>query len=87
MARKTLYYIHVHQQKMKSNLKAIKNGANPDDLEDPILVKKGKSKTHFTAKEIILGACKMIYDAMGGKILPCGARLVLITEIEPIKVR
>ncbi len=87
MARKTLYYIHVHQQKMKSNLKALKNGAKPEDLEDPILVKKGKTKTHFTAKEIDLGPSTMIYDPMGGKILPCGARLVLITELEPIKVR
>jgi hypothetical protein len=50
----------------------------------PIIIKKGKSKTIANCFEIeFVERTKLVYHFKGGKILPCGARLVAITHVMP----
>ena len=67
-------YIHVNQNKIRSNLK---RGTN-----DPVItVKEGRKNTYCHEVEI-LGPSKVVYGENGEKILNCGARVVIETESE-----
>ena len=87
MARKTLYYIHVHQQRIRQNIKIIKTGGTEKDLKPPMTVKKGKSQTIDYGFEFDVGPGKFKYKPDGSPILGCGARVAFETEVKPIKVR
>ena len=67
-------YIHVNQNKIRSNLKR--------GTTDPVItVKEGRKNTYCHEVEI-LGPSKVIYGHNGEKILSCGARVVIETESE-----
>lgn len=67
-------FIHVNQHVIKANKK---NGTN-----DPVLtVKQGKKNTYgYRVK--ILGASEVIYSGNDSTLLPCGARVAIVTEAE-----
>lgn len=65
-------YIHVNQNKIRSNLK---HGI----LEPVITIKEGQNNTYCHEVEI-LGPSRVIYSETGDKILSCGARVVIETE-------
>ena len=67
-------YIHVNQNKIRSNLK--------HGTTDPVItVKEGRKNTYCHEVEI-LGPSKVVYGENGKKILNCGARVVIETESE-----
>ena len=72
-------YIHVNQNKIRSNLK---HGT----IDPVITVKEGRKNTYCHEVEI-LGPSKVIYGHNGEKILGCGARDVIETESEYKVVR
>ena len=67
-------YIHVNQNKIRSNLK--RGTVNP-----VITIKEGRKNTYCHEVEI-LGPSKVVYGDNGEKILSCGARVVIETESE-----
>lgn len=68
-------YININRHIVASNKKHGKN-------DPPIRVTKGKyGKPSYGHKVTIKGPCEIIYD--GEKpILPCGARVAIVTESE-----
>jgi len=67
-------YIHVNQHKIRSNKKHNKN--------EPVLtVKEGKKNTYGHEVKIH-GESKVIYGGNDKPLLPCGARVVIVTEAE-----
>ena len=72
--RSTKTYIHVNQNKIRSNLKY-------GTLDPVITIKKGRENTYCHEVEI-LGPSKVIYGENGEKILGCGARVVIETEAD-----
>ena len=67
-------YIHVNQHKIRSNKKHNKN--------EPVLtVKEGKKNTYGHEVEIHWES-KVIYGGNNKPLLPCGARVVIVTESE-----
>ena len=78
-----IYYIHVNQLKIRQNNKLIREGRE-DEIMPPIVIKKGKNTTIANCFEIeFVERTKLVYHFKGGKILPCGARLVAITHVMP----
>ncbi len=70
-------YISVNKQIINRNAR---NGTN----EPAISWRIGKSgKSHYVKEITINGPCRLIYDPHK-PILKCGARLVIITELEYI---
>jgi hypothetical protein len=71
----TKKYIHVNQHKIRANLK---NGT-----DDPVItVKEGRKNTYGHAVKIN-GPSEVIYSGGDNKpVLPCGARVVIVTESE-----
>ena len=78
MTTKQKTYIHVHQHKIRSNLKN-------NESEPCITVKKGKSNT-YCHEVHIKGDSKVIYGGNDKPLLSCGARVVIetIAEVECI---
>lgn len=70
----TKKYIHVNQHKIRSNLK---HGTN----EPVITVKEGRKNTYGHSVKIN-GPSEVIYSGDNKPILPCGARVVIVTESE-----
>ena len=67
-------YIHVNQHVIKANKK---NGTN-----DPVLtVKRGRTNT-YGHRVKILGESEVIYSGNEKTLLPCGARVAIVTESE-----
>ena len=67
-------YIHVNQHVIKANKK---NGTN-----DPVLtVKRGRTNT-YGHRVKILGESEVIYSGNDKTLLPCGARVAIVTEAE-----
>ena len=67
-------YIHVNQHVIKANRK---NGTN-----DPVLtVKRGRTNT-YGHRVKILGESEVIYSGNEKTLLPCGARVAIVTESE-----
>ena len=72
-----MYYTHINRNRMASNLK------HGTDL--PVVrIQKGKyGKPRYATKVgFVNGAIE--YKPRGDPILPCGARLVIVTEDEPV---
>lgn len=75
-----MYYTHINRNVIDSNRK---NGTN----DPPVRFQKGKYGTAVYAHEIQLPAgSRVVYDPYG-RILPCGARLVIISEEAPNVLR
>ena len=83
----TDYYIHVHQQRIKQNIKIMKNGGTEKDLKPPITIKRGKSKSIDYGFEFNVGPGKFINKPDGSPLLSCGARVAFVTQTPPEKVR
>jgi hypothetical protein len=74
-----MYYIHINRNVIDSNRK---HGRN----DPPVKFQKGKYGKPTYAHEVSLPAgSRIIYDH-AGTILPCGARLVIMSEEAPIVV-
>ena len=68
----TKKFIHVNQHRIRSNLK---HGTN-----DPVItVKEGRKNTYGHSVRIN-GPSEVIYGGNDKPILPCGARVVIVTE-------
>lgn len=67
-------YIHVNQHKIRSNLKHGKD-------EPVITIKRGKSNT-YCHEVVIKGESRVLYSGNDKPLLPCGARVVIVTESE-----
>ncbi len=65
-------YIHVNQNRIRSNLKQKKL--------DPVITIKDGGVNIYCHEVNILGPSKLIYHPEGEKILPCGARVVIETD-------
>ena len=74
-----MYYIHINRNTIDSNRKNSTN--NP-----PIRYQKGKYGKAVYAHEVAFRDGRIIYDHEGF-LLPCGARLVIVTDEEPSIVR
>lgn len=71
-----MYYTHVNRNVIDSNRK---HGRN----DPPVKFQEGKYGKATYAMEVELPAkSRVLYDPTG-TILPCGARLVIISEEEP----
>ena len=73
------YYTHINRGTIDSNRK---NGTN----NPPVKFQKGKYGQAQYAHEVEFKNGRIIYDHEG-TLLPCGARLVIVTEEEPVVVR
>ena len=67
-------YIHVNQHVIRSNKKN-------NQSEAVITVKRG-SKNTYCKKVKILGPSEVIYSGNDKPLLPCGARVAVVTESE-----
>lgn len=67
-------YIHVNQHVIKANKK---NGTNAP----VITVKRGRKNT-YGHRVKILGESEVIYSGNDSTLLPCGARVAIVTEAE-----
>lgn len=67
-------YIHVNQHIIRSNKKN-------NESEAVITVKRG-SKNTYCKKVKILGPSEVIYSGNDKPLLPCGARVAVVTESE-----
>jgi len=72
-------YIHVNQGNIKGNLKTRREGRD-QDFQPVITIKEGKNNTYCNAVSI-LGPSKIIYGH-DKPLLPCGARVIIITDSE-----
>jgi hypothetical protein len=71
-----VYYTHVNRNVIDSNRK---HGRN----DPPVRFQKGKYGKAVYAHEVKLpDGARVIYDPHG-RILPCGARLVIVSEAAP----
>ena len=67
-------YIHVNQHVIRANKK---NGA-----DDPVItVKQGRTNTYCSEVKVH-GPSTIVYGGNDKPILPCGARVVIVTESE-----
>jgi hypothetical protein len=67
-------YIHVNQHKIRSNKK---NGTN-----EPVITIKRGTKNTYCHEVKILGPSSVVYGGNDKPIIPCGARVVVLTESE-----
>ena len=70
----TKTYIHVNQHKIRANLK---NGTN-----EPVITVKTRRKNEYCRAITINGPCQVLQSTDDKPILPCGARVVMVTESE-----
>jgi hypothetical protein len=71
-----MYYTHINRGVIDSNRK---NGRN----EPPIKVQQGKyGRAEYGHRCVLPAGSEILYDHEG-KILPCGARLVIVSEEKP----
>lgn len=74
-----MYYTHVNRNVIDSNRK---HGRN----DPPVKFQKGKHGKAVYAHTVELPAgSRVVYDPHG-RILPCGARLVIVSEEAPVVV-
>jgi len=75
-----MYYIHVNKNTILSNAK---HGTN----EPAVRYQKGEwGKSTYCHELEIPGPSRMIYSPHE-PILPCGARLVVVSDVEPVVLR
>ena len=67
-------YIHVNQHIIRSNKKNGENAA-------VITIKEGRKNT-YCSRVRILGPSEVIYSGNDKPLLPCGARVAIVTESE-----
>lgn len=65
-------FIHVNQHVIRANKK---NGTN-----DPVITIKEGRKNTYCSRVRILGPSEVIYSGNDKPLLPCGARVVILTE-------
>lgn len=65
-------YIHVNQHVIKANKK---NGTN-----DPVITIKEGRKNTYCHKVRINGPSEVVYSGNDKTLLPCGARVAVVTE-------
>ena len=70
------WFVHVNKNTIASNRK---HGHS----EPAIRIQKGKYGAPVYANRVRLKDAEFIYEPHGSPLLPCGARMVLATEIEP----
>ncbi len=75
-----MYYTHINRNVIDSNRK---NGTN----DPPVRFQKGKygKATYATEVELPAGS-RITYDHCG-TLLPCGARLVITSDQQPIVIK
>lgn len=71
-----MYYTHVNRNVIDSNRK---HGRN----EPPIKVQKGKTGRPTYCHSVVLPVGARLVYSHEGTLLPCGARLVIMSEEEP----
>jgi hypothetical protein len=70
------YYTHINRNVIDANRK---HGRN----DPPVRFQKGKyGKATYAHEMEVVGSCRVIYSPHG-RLLPCGARLVIQSETEP----
>lgn len=75
-----MYYTHINRNVIDSNRK---HGRN----DPPVRFQKGKYGKAVYAHEVRLPeGSRVVYDNLG-RILPCGARLVICSEASPEIIR
>lgn len=74
-----MYYTHVNRGVIDSNRRQGRN-------DPPVRFQKGKYGKSTYAHEVSFRSGRVIYDHEG-TILPCGARLVIVSEEAPEVVR
>jgi hypothetical protein len=74
-----MYYTHINRGVIDSNRKNDRN-------DPPVKFQKGKYGDPVYAHEVEFVNGRVIYDHEG-RILPCGARLVIVSEEEPKVIR
>lgn len=70
-----MFYVHINRNIIDSNRKNDRN-------EPPITIKEGKRGQSRTAYSVRITDGCIRYDR--DPILPCGARVVIETEVEPL---
>jgi hypothetical protein len=74
------YYIHVNRNVIDSNRKQHKN-------DPPVRFQRGISGRATYCHEVeIPGPSRVVYSG-SVPLLPCGARLVIMSEVSPIVIR
>ncbi len=72
-----MYYTHINRGIIDANRK---HGTRLH----PIRVQKGKyGKSEYGSSVFFAGPSRIVYNSEG-KILPCGARLVIVSEEKPV---
>ena len=67
-------YIHVNQHVIRANKK---NGTN-----DPVITIKEGRKNIYCHRVLIHGPSEVVYSGNEKTLLPCGARVAIVTESE-----
>lgn len=67
-------YIHVNQHIIRSNKKT--------DGNEPVITVKRGSKNTYCKRVKILGPSEVVYSGNDKPLLPCGARVAVVTESE-----
>lgn len=67
-------YIHVNQHVIRSNLK--------NNISEPVITIKRGAKNTYCKRVKILGPSEVIYSGNDATLLPCGARVAVVTESE-----
>ena len=71
-----MYYTHINRGTIDSNRK---HGRN----DPPIRYQKGKTGKAVYAHSVVLPAGSRVVYSADGTLLPCGARLVIMSDTEP----
>ena len=81
------YYTHINRGTIDSNRKRKKLDPNAQ-AQPAVRFQKGKYGKSVYAFEVeIDGPSKVVYSGDGDPILPCGARIVIISEVKPRIIR
>ena len=76
-----MWYTHINRGTIDKNRKH-------DALEAPIKIQEGKYGKPLYCSEVALpNGSRLVYDPTGSKILPCGARLVIVSDEQPKVIR
>jgi len=76
-----MYYTHINRNIIDSNTKKLKEGDN--DIKPPIRIQEGKyGKPEYFWEVELPEKSRLVYFP-NDPVLPCGARLVVISEEKP----
>ena len=74
------YYTHINRGVIDANRK---HGRN----DPPVIFRQGKRGKATYAHEVELPAGSRVIYSADGTILPCGARLVIVSDDSPVVIR